>query len=230
MHKKIKLQPLLEISTGNVYGYEILFNKENELEYPSAECILKNVSTICKKEDKFQLFINMSEKDAVCKDFCKKFLTTLDKMDIDGNRIVLEVNENTNPNMLTQAKQNLSLLRSHDIKIAIDDFGTQYSTLTFIKELPMDIIKIDKKFVQDAPYSKKSRTLLAFCVNVSHDLGCKVVAEGIETGDQFNCVRDSNVDLAQGFLFSALSNSIHSNNLIRKKSTPLINLNDFNFL
>jgi EAL domain-containing protein (putative c-di-GMP-specific phosphodiesterase class I) len=229
MVKKIRLQPLLTAVTGSIYGYEVLFNRGNAIEYPSAESILRSVSTICKQNNDLILFINMSEKDAIDASFHKKFIAALHETGVDGSRIVLEVSENTNPDTLPQVKKILSLLRMHGVKIAIDDFGTKYATLSFIKDLPIDIIKIDKNFVQDAPYSKKSRTLLKFCVNVAHDIGCKVVAEGIESEEQFNCAKDSNVDFMQGFLFPAFSNSILFNNLREKKYRPFMNLDDFTF-
>jgi EAL domain-containing protein (putative c-di-GMP-specific phosphodiesterase class I) len=145
----------------------------------------------------------MTEKDIVDKNFCRSFLNVLEKKCIDGSNIVLEVSENTHPDNLDSAKQVLSSLRNYNIKIALDDFGTEYSSMLFLKELPVDIVKIDKKFVQEAPWSKKSQALLNFCTQVFHDIGCEVVAEGIETQDQLDCVKNANVDVGQGFLFTA---------------------------
>jgi EAL domain-containing protein (putative c-di-GMP-specific phosphodiesterase class I) len=221
MNEKIRLQPLIDMGNWDICGYEALFNRGLDDMYPSAESILKSVFPSCKNRSSFKIFINMTVDDAVNKDFGKSFLRRINKLGIDGSRIVLELNENTNPDMLKYTKQSLSLLRAHGVKIALDDFGTQYSTLEFLSEVPLDIVKIDKKFVQNAPYSRKSRSMLNFCVDVCHDIECKVVAEGIETEDHLECVLDAGVDIGQGFFFPAPSIGAHG------KGTPFVMLDDF---
>jgi EAL domain-containing protein (putative c-di-GMP-specific phosphodiesterase class I) len=163
----------------------------------------------------------MTARDIVNKNFCKSFLNILEKKRINGSNIVLEVSENTHPDNLPLAKQTLNTLHDHDIKIALDDFGTEYSSMLFLKELPIDIVKIDKRFVQEAPSNKKSRVLLNFCAQVSHDIGCTIVAEGIETFDQLNCAKEANVDIGQGFLFTAPFKSP------QKAITPFVELCEF---
>jgi EAL domain-containing protein (putative c-di-GMP-specific phosphodiesterase class I) len=131
------------------------------------------------------------------------------------------VSESTHPDSLSSAKKVLSLLRYHNVKVALDDFGTEYASLSFLKELPVDIVKIDKKFTQEAPSSKKSRALLKFCAQISHDIGCQVVAEGIETQDQLDCVKESGADIGQGFLFTAPFRNL------MKKITPFVDFGEF---
>jgi EAL domain-containing protein (putative c-di-GMP-specific phosphodiesterase class I) len=172
------------------------------------------------------MFINMTIADAIDKEFGKKFIRVLCDMGINGDRVVLELNEKTHPDMLIAAKQSLRLLRMYGVSIALDDFGTHYSTLEFMSELPIDIVKVDKKFVQNAPYSKKNRSLLKFCVDVSHDLDCKVVAEGIETEEQLECAKDVGTDIGQGFLFSAPTTP-QAQQTEAKASKPFIALEDF---
>ena len=220
MINKIRLQPLVSLKDSAVFGYEILYKKEDTADYPSAADILANVVSSNIHEDNHRLFINMTGKDVVDPNFCKLFCDILTKRQIDGSNIVLEVSENTSPECLSIAKQTLSLLRLHNIKVALDDFGTKYSSLSFLNELPVDIVKIDKKFIQEAPSNRKSRALLKFCGDVSHDFGCEVVAEGIETRDQLTCARDAGVDLGQGFLFSALFH-------FGKKIAPFIELVEY---
>lgn len=220
MNNRIRLQPLVNLNNRSVYGYEVLSSKSAHADFPSAECILRSVVADCKNIENFQLFINMTIDDASNKDFGKSFINALDELEIDGEQIVLEVNENTPPEALVQTKKSLSLLRMHNVKIALDDFGTQYSTLELMSEIPLDIVKIDKKFIHNAPFSKKNRSLLKFCVDVSHNIGCKVVAEGIETEDQLECVKEFKVDIGQGFFFSVPS-------FEQQKVNPFINLNDF---
>jgi EAL domain-containing protein (putative c-di-GMP-specific phosphodiesterase class I) len=219
------------LSDDSVFGYEALYQREHSsAEYPSAHRILRDIFRILpsgshknknRKCDGFVFFINMTAQDVIDDTFCHNFFEVLDEMRIDGGNVVLEVSENTPPHTLAQAKKNLNILRSRNVKIALDDFGTQYSGLAFMSELPLDIVKIDKKFVQTAPSDKKTRTLLKFMTQVSHEIGCEVVAEGIETLQQLNCVKESGADLGQGFLFTP---SVPS---FKRQAPPFIGLREF---
>ncbi|MDR0677107.1 MAG: EAL domain-containing protein [Holosporaceae bacterium] len=199
---RTKLQPLVDLGNNSVLGYEVLSDIKNMAAYPSALDVIKNI--FIGHDDIAQFFINMTAKDAASENFAELFLDILNGSNINGKRIVLEVSEYTHPEHISKVKRNLSLLRSHGIKIALDDFGTQYSGLSFLKDLPVDIVKIDQNFVQEAPSSKKTRTLLTLCTKIFHDFDCRVVAEGIETIDQLECVKNASIDIGQGFLFTVL--------------------------
>ncbi len=214
MIEKIRLQPLVSLNNEFVFGYEALYRKEVLAEFPSATAIVKAIFQNYDFES--SLFINMTPKDAIDPSFAKDFLNTLDIMEISRKNIVLEVSESTNPEFISLIKKNLRLLRLHGVKIALDDFGTEYSTLSFLQELPVDIVKIDQRFVQKAPYSRKARSIMKFAVQVSHDLGCKVVAEGIETTAILDCVATAGADIGQGFLFSA----------VEQKPSPFVNFRE----
>ncbi|MBO4405496.1 MAG: EAL domain-containing protein [Alphaproteobacteria bacterium] len=202
MIKRIRLQPLVSLKNEFVLGYEALYRKEVWADFPSATAI---VEAIFQNYDfDSHLYVNMAPNDATDPNFARDFLKTLDRMKISRKNIVLEVSESTNPEFIKLIKRNLGFLRSRGVKIALDDFGTEYSTLSFLQELPVDIVKIDRKFVQMSPFSKKARSIMKFTVQVSHDLGCKVVAEGIETTASLDCVADAGADIGQGFIFSAV--------------------------
>lgn len=201
MIEKIRLQPLVSLKNEFVVGYEALYRKEVLSEFPSATAIVE--SLFQNYNFKSRLYVNMTPNDAIDPNFAKDFLSKLDNLRISRKNIVLEVNESTNPEFIELIKKNLGLLRSRGVKIALDDFGTEYSTLNFLQELPVDIVKIDQKFVQMAPSSKKARSIMRFAVQVSHDLGCKVIAEGIETTEILDCVAEAGADIGQGYIFSA---------------------------
>lgn len=211
MINKIRLQPLVSLKNNLVLGYEALYQKNIISGFPSATKIMRAI--LRSYRFKSQLHINMTPKDAINPNFAKDFLNTLNKIKISKKNIVLELNENTNPEFIELIKQNLNLLRYYGVKIALDDFGTKYSTLDFLQELPIDIVKIDQKFIKMAPSSKKAQSIMKFVVKVSHDLGCKVVAEGIETYESLDCVIEAGADIGQGFIFSA----------IEKKPSPFVN-------
>jgi two-component system CheB/CheR fusion protein len=217
MINKIRLQPLVSLKSNAILGYEALYRKEKAANYPSASDILASIFSSRIHRDNCRLFINMTEKDIVDPSFCRCFCDILEEKQIDGSNIILEVSENTPPECLPDAKKTLSLLRRHNVRVALDDFGTEYSSMSFLNELPIDVVKIDKKFTQEAPTNRKSRALVKFCTDVSHDFECEVVAEGIETPDQLDCVKDMGVDIGQGFLFTVPFR-------FRKKTTPFIEL------
>ncbi len=210
MKNKFRFQPLVRLSNHSILGYEALCTKANDEKFPSAAEILKEIFSERSFDNDSFLFINMTLEDVASVEFGRAFLKIIDDRGINAKQIVLEVNENTPPHMLNDAKKTLSLLSSHGVKIALDDFGVQYASIDYISELPLDVIKIDQKFVQAAPSDKKIRSVLRHITAIAHDIGCVVVAEGIENGAQLECVKDMQADIGQGFLFSAPLSNIES--------------------
>ncbi|MDR3151311.1 MAG: EAL domain-containing protein [Holosporaceae bacterium] len=233
MDDRIRLQPLVNLDDNSIYGYEALYTKSDFSEFPSAEYILRTVALWCNGKvssmhhrccHDFKLFINMTIDDVADENFCNNFLKTLENTEFAGDRIVLELNENTNPELLRHMKKSFGLLRRHNIKIALDDFGTKYSSMEYMSELPVDIVKLDKKFIQNAPCNRKVRSMMKFCSALSHDIGCDIVAEGIENNDHLNCAKEAQIDFGQGFLFPAPAPAIAS---MKRKKMPFINIRDF---
>jgi EAL domain-containing protein (putative c-di-GMP-specific phosphodiesterase class I) len=85
------------------------------------------------------------------------------------------------------------------VKIALDDFGTHYSSLTYLQKLPIDTIKIDRSFVQDLPSSDKDGAIVRGVIALGHDMRRKIVAEGVETRAQFDWLQEATCDVAQGY-------------------------------
>lgn len=243
MRNRVRLQPLFNMNEQEIIGYEALYSRENtSCRFPSAVSILKSIASVDDFEDmhtsdlnyhfadkSFRYFINMTDEDAIDPGFARKFLKTLSKTNLNPDQIVLEVNENTTVNEMERTKQNLGELCSSDVHIALDDFGTNFSTLDFISQLPLDIVKIDKVFVQEAPYSKQAADLLKFSVDISHDIGCSVVAEGIENQEHMNCAISAGADVGQGFIFTPSSfAALRGIDLDRNGvNNPFIPLGDF---
>ena len=86
--------------------------------------------------------------------------------------------------------------------IALDDFGTGVSSLNMLRELPLDVLKIDKSLLDEMPLSKQTRSLIANIIEIAQTLSLKVVAEGVETGEQMINLRNMGCDLIQGYLIS----------------------------
>jgi EAL domain-containing protein (putative c-di-GMP-specific phosphodiesterase class I) len=86
--------------------------------------------------------------------------------------------------------------------VALDDFGTGYSSLNYLRQHPVDAIKIDRSFINEVPDNAQATTLLATIIDVAHALGKQVVAEGVETLPQLDYLRQHGCDLAQGYVLA----------------------------
>lgn len=243
MNNRVRLQPLFNMHQHKIIGYEALYSRENEqCKFPSATAMLSSIASVeiasnFKKpsqpvqlnNEEFMYFINMTNDDAVNPNFAKRFLNLLSRIKIDPKKIILEVSETTALNELDKIKENLEFLCLNGVQIALDDFGTNFSTLELLSRLPLDIVKINMPFVQDAPIHKESRDLLKLCVEVSHDIGCSVVAEGIETNDHMDCAMEAGADIGQGFIFTPASfaSKIGIKMMNYGVNNPFIPLRDF---
>jgi EAL domain-containing protein (putative c-di-GMP-specific phosphodiesterase class I) len=123
-------------------------------------------------------------------------------VDIPYSQVELEITEgivmkNTSPTI-----EVLSALRKLGIKIAIDDFGVGYSSLSYLKHLPVDKLKIDKCFVQDILVDKHDAVITGAIIELAHSLNLIVIAEGVETIEQAKFLQERQCELMQGFLFS----------------------------
>jgi diguanylate cyclase (GGDEF)-like protein/PAS domain S-box-containing protein len=113
----------------------------------------------------------------------------------------LEITESTALRSLERTLQILKKLRDRGIRVAIDDFGMGYSSLAYIKDLPVDSLKIDKSFLVDIPSSRDAAIICAV-IAMGHALGLTVVAEGVERDEQMTFLSEHRCDLIQGYLFS----------------------------
>jgi EAL domain-containing protein (putative c-di-GMP-specific phosphodiesterase class I) len=112
----------------------------------------------------------------------------------------LELTESLIMKNSEDSTKELQRLRSLGVSVAIDDFGTGYSSLSYLQKLPVDLLKIDRSFLQDVDAASTCALIQAITA-VAHSLGLRVVAEGVETEVQLDSIRRIGVDLAQGYLF-----------------------------
>ncbi len=98
-----------------------------------------------------------------------------------------------------QAMETLARLKQTGVRLAIDDFGTGYSSLSYLKRFPVDTLKIDRSFVNELDGADESAVIVGVTIRLAHALGMRVVAEGVETQDQLDRLRDLECDLAQGY-------------------------------
>ena len=116
--------------------------------------------------------------------------------------LIIEVTENILITSGDYAASAIQQLKEFGMKIALDDFGTGYSSLSHLRSFPIDIIKIDREFVQDIALNEDDATLASAIISMAHHLGLKVIAEGIETTEQLEFMRSQQCDAIQGYLIS----------------------------
>ena len=113
----------------------------------------------------------------------------------------LEITERVSLGPLEQVRAVLDRLRRAGVRVALDDFGTGFSSLAHLRELPVDTVKIDCRFIAGVDSDPRDRSLVAAVVRLAHDLGLRVVAEGVERATQLQALEALGCDEAQGFLF-----------------------------
>jgi EAL domain-containing protein (putative c-di-GMP-specific phosphodiesterase class I) len=145
--------------------------------------------------------VNVSARQFQQVDFADKVAEILESHDIDPNLIELEMTEGLLMEDTDAAQECLSSLKNIGVKISIDDFGTGNSCLAYLRKFPIDILKIDKSFVEELTLDADSDHICRAIISLAKSLGLKTVAEGVETERQLEFLRDSGCDVAQGFLF-----------------------------
>jgi EAL domain-containing protein (putative c-di-GMP-specific phosphodiesterase class I) len=126
----------------------------------------------------------------------------MEKHQIDGRSINIELTESTIVNNLEVTRKNLELLKKYGIGVHIDDFGTGYSSLSVLKDLPLDALKIDRSFVRGLGLEPDAASIVEAVVELSKKLGFITIAEGVETDEQAAILRDIGVNCLQGYYFS----------------------------
>ena len=121
---------------------------------------------------------------------------------LDPQYVCLEVTESAMIDDIDSIAVRLQVLRSIGIKIAIDDFGTGHASLSYLQQLPIDVIKIDRSFVEDLGTHRNGDAIVASLLQLAHHVGANCVAEGVETETQREALWRSGCSLAQGYLFA----------------------------
>jgi len=134
-----------------------------------------------------------------------------------ADRLELELTESALMQQEETAVKMLHLLRAQGIRLAIDDFGTGYSSLSYLKRFPLDILKIDKSFVDDIPFHQDDMEIAATIIAMGHSLGFKVLAEGVETTEQLDFLQAKGCDMYQGYLTSPPVPAKEFEHMLRKK-------------
>jgi EAL domain-containing protein (putative c-di-GMP-specific phosphodiesterase class I) len=114
----------------------------------------------------------------------------------------LEITESAAMQSFELTLKVLRELREMGVSLAVDDFGTGQSSLIYLKHFPIDTVKIDKEFLRDVTSDETAAAIVSYVINLAHTLQLKVVAEGVETEEQYTFLRHYACDVMQGYLFS----------------------------
>lgn len=148
-----------------------------------------------------ELSINLSGRTLESRSAFQEIEEIFSEHKVDYSKIVIEMTETALFSNMELVIEHLERLKERGIKIALDDFGTGYSSLTHLKKLPIDIIKLDKSFVGQAPEGGKETVIIKNIISMAHELEYRVIAEGIETYEQLDCLKKFTCETGQGFLF-----------------------------
>lgn len=147
-----------------------------------------------------RLSVNITAADIVRPGFAAQFLALVADSGFPAARLTVEVTESGLIEDLAAAAALLAGLREGGLRVAIDDFGTGYSSLAYLKALPLDYLKIDKRLVEDISGSPRDQVVVRSVIDMSRSLGLEVIAEGVETEEQLALLAREGCTLYQGFL------------------------------
>src|SRR5580698_7133459 len=218
---ELEYQPLVELATARIAGVEALVRwsrggvavspaeflsvaEESGLIIPLGEWVLQeSCAQVARWRDSgwnVGLSVNFSHRQVSTARFAESVLATLDDSGLPRSALTLEVTERVLIETSESMIDELARLRQLGIRLAIDDFGTGYASLAYLRELPVDIIKIDPSFVAGLGTDGTLAMLARTVVQVGHDLGIEIVAEGIERPEQLELLRAMGCGLGQGYL------------------------------
>lgn len=218
---RVYYQPQIDISNGAIIGAEALLRwyhpegvispvqfipvaEETGLIGEIGEWVLLEV---CRQGRQWieaglapiRLAVNLSPHQFRHGNIVARLKAILDETGFPPERLELELTENALMARESEAAQILTSLRALGVRLAIDDFGTGYSSLAYLKSFPLDILKIDKSFIEDIPDHEDDKEITAAIISMAHTLRLKVLAEGIETPEQLNFLRAHGCDFYQGY-------------------------------
>ncbi|MDZ8259162.1 EAL domain-containing response regulator [Nostoc sp. ChiQUE01b] len=222
---EIYYQPIVEIASGKIVGAESLLRWESPelgmiyptefiplaestgLIVPIGKWVLKKV---CKQIKSWRdagihslnVAVNLSVIEFNQPDFIHNIVNFISVNNLEPHDLELELTESMIMQDVNSAIATMSKLQSLGVKIAIDDFGTGYSSLIYLKNLPINTLKIDRYFIHNVANDSQKSAIAKALIQMAHNLNLDVVAEGVETEVELGFLRQHNCNSMQGFLFS----------------------------
>ncbi len=223
---EVYYQPIVDVHKGNAVctGAEALVRWNSEelgfmtpgdfiplAEYlglinPIGNYVLKEACRSCKRWNEsghpyYKVNVNLSVVQLLQNDIVESIEEIVKETGINPRNLTLEVTESLAINDINRMKKILSSIKKLGVRIALDDFGTGYSSLNHVRELPIDVIKVDQSFVTELATDQYAQAFVRMVGELANALGVKVCVEGIETIDQYRVLENMNVRMVQGFYF-----------------------------
>lgn len=220
-------QPIIDVRTGCVKNAEALIRwnhpkfgllspcefiplaEKNRLILPITDWV---ISTVCKKiaewnsngiiEMSVSINLSMVSFDNKGSDFSDFIKHSILEAGINSSSLKLEITENSLIFDLDKVLKVFNDLKQHGLKLALDDFGTGYSTFSYLMDLPLDYIKIDRSLISGITHSERDQMIVKSLITIIHGLGLQVIVEGVETREQFDLLKNMDCDLIQGYFIS----------------------------
>ena len=162
----------------------------------SIQCIEKELGTTLK------VAVNVSAMEITRPHFSREFIELLEEAQIQPYKLIIELTESVFLEATQEHINTLKWLQSLGIEIHLDDFGTGYSSLNYLRLLPIDVVKVDKDFIKDITINEKQADLTKNLIHIIHNLGKRVIAEGVETKEQLEMLKSMDCDIIQGYYFA----------------------------
>ncbi len=218
-------QPQIELSTRKIIGAEALIRWMHPQKgviqpdqfIPIAEesGLIVDINkwviqTACKQNKEWRqagfasvrIAVNLSGYQLADQNIIEVIQKALQEADLDAKNLEVEITENI---LMQHSKDTIGIfeqMKDLKLRIALDDFGTGYSSLSYLTSFPVDIIKIDRSFIMGCTMLKNNRVIIKAIIAMGHSMGMKIVAEGIETEEQYELLKRYGTDEGQGFFFS----------------------------
>ena len=228
-HEEFQLhyQPVIELESGRITGVEALIRwihpvrgtvapldfiplaEETGLIVPIGRWVLREAARYAVElqahypmTPPFHMAVNLSARQLNRPEIVGEVRETLEETGLDPHSLILEITESVMMQDMELSIERLTELKGLGIQLAVDDFGTGYSSLNYIRRFPVDILKVDKSFVDGVSDGGEASALTAAVIELAGILGLKPVAEGIERADQLQRLLELHCDLGQGFFFA----------------------------
>jgi diguanylate cyclase (GGDEF)-like protein len=224
---KVYYQPQVEIVSGRIIGLEALVRwdhpqrglvfphefiplaEETRLILPIGQQVLEEACLKARRwheqyphDQPVSVAVNLSTRQFQDPELVEKVTQVLERTKLEPHHLQLEITESVMMEDIQAATATLQELRYLGVQVAIDDFGTGYSSLTYLKHFPVEVLKIDKSFVDRMVEDPRDAAIIMAITMLARTLGMRVVAEGVETAEQLVQLRRFGCDRAQGFFFS----------------------------
>ncbi|HNV85496.1 MAG TPA: EAL domain-containing protein [Candidatus Omnitrophota bacterium] len=234
-------QPQIDIDTERIIGAESLLRwyqpelglippsefipiaEETGLIVPLGEWVIQSSCAQCKTwlEEglpPIRVTVNLSARQFHQTDLTELVAEKLRETALDSSHLGLEITESSVMHNPEYAVSILQKLKDMGILLSVDDFGTGYSSLSYLKRFPIDVLKVDRSFVQNITTDLNDAAITTAIIGMAHSLDLQAVAEGVETEEQLNFLRSLSCDAVQGFLYSRPLPAVEFSETLRKNS------------